>query len=543
MSKKRILIDNEASFLATGYANYGRELISRLHASNQYEIFELGSYSTTEDSYRHNLPWEFMGNQPHPQDEVGQKEYGANLFNQFGAFKFEEACLKFKPTHVLNFRDDWMYSHNIISPFRDMYQLLLMPTVDSAPQDEPWIANIIEADGILAYNDWGLQILDEQCGGLARIYRAAPPGVDPVLSPIEDKVGHKKLCGLPADSFIIGTVMRNQKRKLFPDLIKSYSDFLAKAPKDIADKTFFYFHTTYPDIGWDLPRLLKEAGIASRSIFTYKCNSCQRPFNSVFQDARSVCGFCGAYTAQVISTRNGVSREILGDIINCFDIYVQYANAEGFGIPILEAASCGIPIVGVDYSAMSDVVRKLKGELVTPGKFVREPETHRNFAVPNNNELVDILLRFSQMPLSLQRKKGHDTRKAAEIHYSWDKTVETWIEAIESPKEQKLSWNHPPRYFESKKQFPQHISNEQLVHWGIDNVLGLPRMKNSYLALRLIRDLNNGASCTPASNYQNEMTIVTQDIKYQDFTYEQVLNILYNMRLKYNYWETHRTKN
>lgn len=542
MTKKRILVDNEASFLATGYSNYGRELLTRLHNTGEYEVFELGSYATTEDGYKHKVPWGFLGNQPSPNDELGRKEYDTNPFHQFGAYRFEEACLRFKPTHILNFRDDWMYAHNIMSPFRDMYKLVLMPTVDSAPQDEPWIANIIEADAILAYNDWGLEILRDQCNGLANIYEAAPPGIDPILKPVQNKSEHKKQCGLPQDSFVIGTVMRNQKRKLFPDLIKTYKQFLLTAPKEIANKTLFYFHTTYPDIGWDIPRLLKEAGIASRSIFTYKCNNCQRPYNSIFQDARNICQFCGVYASQIVSTRNGVSREILNDIINCFDVYVQYANAEGFGIPILEAASCGIPIIGVDYSAMSDVVKKLKGKLVSPGKFVREPETHRNFAVPNNDELVNHLLYYALLPSNLRQKHGYDTRKAAELNYSWDKTLQVWINAIESNPVPNLPWDYQARLFEPNKQIPNNLTNEKLIHWAFDNVLGLSKMKNSYLALRLIRDLNNGVSCTPTSNYQNEMTMMTHDIKFQDFTWEHALNILHNMRLKYNYWERLRVQ-
>lgn len=55
MTKKRILVDNEASFLATGYSNYGRELLTRLHNTGEYEVFELGSYATTEDGYKHKV--------------------------------------------------------------------------------------------------------------------------------------------------------------------------------------------------------------------------------------------------------------------------------------------------------------------------------------------------------------------------------------------------------------------------------------------------------------------------------------------------------
>ena len=61
------------------------------------------------------------------------------------------------------------------------------------------------------------------------------------------------------------------------------------------------------------------------------------------------------------NVHNGVSNEYLSDIVNCFDVYLQYANSEGFGLPQVAAAACGVPVMSIDYSAMSSVVRKLGG--------------------------------------------------------------------------------------------------------------------------------------------------------------------------------------
>jgi hypothetical protein len=43
MAKKRILFVGEASFLSTGFSNYYRELLPRLHATGKYEIGDPGS--------------------------------------------------------------------------------------------------------------------------------------------------------------------------------------------------------------------------------------------------------------------------------------------------------------------------------------------------------------------------------------------------------------------------------------------------------------------------------------------------------------------
>ena len=57
----------------------------------------------------------------------------------------------------------------------------------------------------------------------------------------------------------------------------------------------------------------------------------------------------------------GLSIPDLIKVYNLFDLYVQYAICEGFGMPQVEAAGCGVPIAAVNYSAMADVLKFTKG--------------------------------------------------------------------------------------------------------------------------------------------------------------------------------------
>lgn len=54
-------------------------------------------------------------------------------------------------------------------------------------------------------------------------------------------------------------------------------------------------------------------------------------------------------------TWQGLSREELNLLYNAADIYVQ-SSAEGFGLTVAEALACGVPAVGIDYSAVSEVI-------------------------------------------------------------------------------------------------------------------------------------------------------------------------------------------
>lgn len=51
----------------------------------------------------------------------------------------------------------------------------------------------------------------------------------------------------------------------------------------------------------------------------------------------------------------GAPRGLLAALYNAADIYVS-TSAEGFGLTIAEAIACGVPAVGIDYSAVPEVI-------------------------------------------------------------------------------------------------------------------------------------------------------------------------------------------
>ena len=107
------------------------------------------------------------------------------------------------------------------------------------------------------------------------------------------------------------------------------------------------------------------------------------------------------------NVHNGVSNEYLSDIVNCFDVYLQYANSEGFGLPQVEAAACGVPVMSIDYSAMSRVVRKLGGTPLKVKHLSKEMETGCLRAVPDNTYAAKKLKDFfekDQSEIKMQEK-------------------------------------------------------------------------------------------------------------------------------------------
>jgi len=329
--KKKILFCTEASWYATGYSVYTKEVLSRLSQIDEFEVAELGCYAESSEAQDKNLPWKFYGNKP-ASNSPEFEAYKGNPSAQFGDQSFNSVLLDFKPDIVMDIRDWWMIEYQQRSPFRDFFHWSVMPTVDAEPQADQWINTYASADSVFAYSEFGRDTMINQCDDINFI-DIASPAASKCFSPAQDKAAHKAAMGISPNCFVVGTVMRNQKRKLYPDLMRSFRKFLDQTQDP---NCFLYCHTYYPDVGWELPKLIHENGLASRVLMTYKCKSCGKVSVDFFQNSIQNCPHCQSLTNHVVGIANPVSDEELANIYNCFDIYVQYANSEGFGMPQLE---------------------------------------------------------------------------------------------------------------------------------------------------------------------------------------------------------------
>jgi glycosyltransferase involved in cell wall biosynthesis len=532
----------EATFLNTGYGVYGREVLSRLHETGKYEIAELGGYGHFADPRAQEIPWTYYGNLPDtPEDNA---EYDSQLANQWGLWKFEEICLDFKPDIVIDIRDWWAGEYVSRSPFRRNFDWAIMPTIDSAPQMEQWLATYLDADAVCAYSEFGRDAMMQETNNHIKFCSLAPPAADyDYLKPVPDKRKHREALGFEPNVKIVGTIMRNQKRKLYPDLLASFRTFLEQYPETGHD-TFLYLHTSYPDIGWDIPRLIRESGIGHKILCTYICHDCGHVFPSFFHDAVQTCSKCGRPSARLPSGDKGAHIRDLAAIINCFDVYVQYSICEGFGMPQVEAAACGVPVMAVDYSAMSSVVRNLKGTPIEVERLFRESETHAYRALPSNDDLAHKLGRFLSKPESLRLKAGRDAYLACRKHYDWSRTAKVWEDLVDNMqlRDHSTTWNAPSRAVDPNLNIPNDIPLEDFVRWGVVNIWGEPTQVDSFVALRMIRDLNYGEAIDGFGGpYYSEDSAIIEKPKFRAFGKPQAINALVDLGSARNYWEQRRT--
>ena len=553
MRKKRILFCSEATFLNTGYATYTREILNYLHSTGKYEIAELAAYGQRNDDRAANIPWKYYGVAPNTDFEPKASEqelqiYGSNGVNQFGEWIFEHVCLDFMPDIVCDIRDFWMLDFAERSPYRPYFKWAIMPTVDARPQARQWVATYAGADACLTYSDWAGGVLEDQSGGRIKYHGSAPPSAHPAYAPIADKMSHKIQYGLDPNCKIIGTVMRNQRRKLYPDLFEAFRKFLDKAE---SKNYYLYCHTSYPDLGWDIPELLHQNQLASHVLFTYICPETKKPFPSLFKGAVAQSPFTGKWGATLSNVKNGASYEDLSSIQNLFDLYTQYANCEGFGLPYVEAAACGVPVCGTDYSAMESEIRKLEGFTLAPAALYKELETGCLRAVPDNENASEVFLHFfEKMDDEARVKMGKRTRELFEKHYQWNQSGAKWEKIFDDfeipPIEQ--TWGSQPKLHQPAEMPPPEqvvkVPPSQMAQWLITNVLGDPSKLNSFLESRLTRDLMyQSATGSTGGMYFNEASAAFDAANHrQPFNFKIAYDQMKNLCERRNSWEQRRVE-
>ena len=156
------------------------------------------------------------------------------------------------------------------------------------------------------------------------------------LSP-EEKEKCKVKFGLQG-KYVVGCVQRNQGRKMPDRIIKAFAKFC----KDKPDAVLF-LHTDPHDIAspFDLFNLIARYNLQNRVIFSG------------------------------MSFFNGFDYKQMNEVYNAMDVFFMGTSGEGFGIPIIEAAACGIPTVITDYTTTRELLME-DGQCGLPVKLAAE---------------------------------------------------------------------------------------------------------------------------------------------------------------------------
>lgn len=124
----------------------------------------------------------------------------------------------------------------------------------------------------------------------------------------------------------------------------------------------------------------------------------------------------------------GYSRERLNLLYNAADLYCS-TSAEGFGLTVAEAIACGVPVLGMDYSAVPEVIGPA-GQVAPVSHLIDNEYAHFWAAVDEQayGAMVDRLL---SKP-SLRRQLGALGPAHVAKHFNWTRSAEQFLSLISS---------------------------------------------------------------------------------------------------------------
>lgn len=184
------------------------------------------------------------------------------------------------------------------------------------------LESIEKAFGIIAISKHGQAALKRK--GVDAYY--IPHGVDTNIFKPRDRNKARESLKLPIDKFIIGMVAANSSpndRKNFSSVLTAFKWFLVEHPESI-----LFLHTHgFLEGGLDIRAMATAHGISEN-----------------------------VYIADPYQMYLGYPANKMADIYNSFDVFLNPAKGEGFGIPIIEAMACGTPLAVTDGTAMTELV-------------------------------------------------------------------------------------------------------------------------------------------------------------------------------------------
>ena len=188
---------------------------------------------------------------------------------------------------------------------------------------------------------------------------------------------------------------------------------------------------------------------------------------------------------------------------------------------------------------MASILGNIDGYAIKVESYEKEASTGRLLAKPCQKSLVGYFKDMCSLSKEELYKQGSMIANTCKNHYTWEKTIQAWVEAIEYSKPPRKPWNAPPRIFQPRMLYDIRGPKEQ-ADFLISMVLGRPEMVGGQLWRRLIKDLTyNSRIGSYGTFYFNEMA-EKNSLKHSDFSFKDTYNEMLILNDYYNTWERHK---
>ena len=368
----RILGSGNSLFVNTGYGTQFRGLLPRLR-DRGHTIANFAWYGLQGGLLQ------LDGITMYP---IGHDVWGNDIA---GAY-----CRHFNADLFLSLMDVWVIPEDFANRLRPTLWAAWAP-VDHEPIPPQVAERWKHADYPIAYSLNGYEAA--KAAGIEHI-RYIPHGLETATFRPLNRAESRARLGFPQEAFIASMVAANKgypARKCFAENLQAFALFRKDHPDAL-----LYLHTmnTTAHGGLDIPRLVGALGLTD----------------------------CVRYVDQ-LQNHLGLPNTYMADVYNASDVLLAASAGEGFGLPIMEAQSCGCPVITTNWTAMRELT--INGIATEPAQLSWSP-LHSWFAVVSVANVHDALEAIYQRSDTERAREAERGVVAMRSRYDWDMCIDRY---------------------------------------------------------------------------------------------------------------------
>lgn len=274
----------------------------------------------------HHLAWHYFG----PDMLMdGVMVYGCQPADAFALQRLKHLLLSLEPAVVLLHADPHFFV-----PYLPVLQAWQGAVLGWFPVDysrdrnpEALLPLLHRCQRILCLSQYGAdQLRKDYPGPLEVVPLAVNSSRFQPVSSAQEKLRLRKQWDWPAEAFVFLVVGNNFWRKGLEYAVEAFHQLELQVP-ELAARSFLYLHTEFSE---SLDELIRAYGLQERTRISQGFDPYKRPF----------------------------SEQQLLELYQASDALLLTSLGEGFGMPLLEAQACGLPVIAPEHSSIPEVVKQ-----------------------------------------------------------------------------------------------------------------------------------------------------------------------------------------
>jgi len=337
---------------------------------------------------------------------------GVKMYSKMNSTWGEDAALHhgldFKADVILTLQDIWTLNPQILSDMsrKGLRWIPIIP-IDHEPVPLPTYDRLKLAYRIVTISEFGYEELKKVGMHSTYIPHTIETELFKPISSEEKKIIRKK-ANLPEDAFLFGMVAANKDnppRKSFQEVLDAFKMFLQKR-----NNAYIYFHTIHnQQNGFQILQYAKFIGVDSHII------TCD-PHDYLYR----------------------IKHEDMPNIYNSFDCLLAPSRNEGFGVPIIEAQSCGVPVITTNFTAQKTLVKDGETGFLVDIAYKHYSNLGAYVGIPSVQDLYE---KMEAIYKADRVKMGKAARKHVQNNYDFNLVWRTkWLPFLDKLEKEIYIW-------------------------------------------------------------------------------------------------------